>query len=45
MKWDNGAIIDDINTQRFAHKAYESAFRAWMYMCAADAQYIILPQI
>ena len=45
MKWDNGAIIDDINTQRFAHKAYESAFRAWMYMCAAESQYIILPQI
>lgn len=45
MKWNNSAIIDDINIQRFAHKAYESAFRAWMAMCAVDAEHILPPPI
>ena len=34
MRWSNQAIIDNINMGRLAHKAYGSAFRAWMYMCA-----------
>lgn len=39
MRWSNQAIIDNINMGRLAYKAYESAFRAWMYMCA-EHEYI-----
>lgn len=36
MRWNNQAIVDNINMARLAYAAYESAFRAWMYMCVDD---------
>lgn len=45
MRWSNQAIIDDVNMGRLAHKAYESAFRAWMYMCVEDYEHIMPPPI
>ncbi len=44
MKWSNQAIVDDINMSRLANAAYESAFRAWTYMCAED-EHIMPPPI
>lgn len=45
MKWSNQSIIDDISMSRLTHAAYESAFRAWMYMCAEDYEHIMPPPI
>lgn len=45
MKWSNQAIVANAEIDRMVHMSCESAFRAWMCMYAADAEYIILPQI
>lgn len=36
MKWSNQTIIDNVEMCRLAHMAYESAFRAFLSMCAED---------